>query len=1315
MTSRVLSLASPLLVLGIALVCEWRTPELDTQAALQEYVEASTVSQTRRDALTTKPLAAPRPAPDALSVDIQVEWFWVDERAMNVVLRNRESTPVRVADARLVDPHGIPIRTSTASRRSWLLQPNKAEVCYFVIPQEQLGESLTLQLMDDDRRLIVHRALNAVSRRNELACVAFADDLSTVFAQAPVAERVRALSDVKATVDGFPARIREWSCVRLSDDGWMLCLEIEPTRLLIENEQLLVEIETASRDLMWAGRTWSPFFTAWSQYDYPLRVTAVERRGDVLRLGVYNESDARKLPIVVDRVLVQHEDVTARSRGLDVPLPADRHAYAVDERIIEVPAPNSSPPHQVDLMYHVSAGYEHEEGDEQSLSVLIDDRVRFPIGRKNGPVLPGCVAMWHEGLRDIADVTRVHAIARELQADGMKWPTYVRLLEGTNLERIASLAPCCDLVVVGQPWYTRGGYTDAARAFIDYFHSCRAATRNAFVISAGSDPQCRFSPQDVQWLSLGALAAGSKGIVFRRPTSALGTDVRTCIDAIRREFEFLERIRPLVSQSAPAPLVSSCNQRGIHVQALLAGTDKILLVVLNEWCNRAVPNRDLPFRAVHRDGVDVALDLGPTWIAQDTALDLRTGRGLTVEASGNQTVVHLEDIEIGSILLLERDTAPARAVKAVKNSATGENGHAKPIRVASTPFLNLGYVSPGAEREFLVEVENISDQQVQLVGMPSESTRLVHNRILLDPCIVPPNQSSTIRGRLIPAAGAGEIVGCDVVDRASGAIVFPIYVAFDAHPRVFLQPTFHDWGTFSALTDRHRRTVRLSGPELDRFTIQSVEVNAAAVDVLVAPDGKSLSYALRSTALGRIDERIAIHAVSSNGLEHVPLGFRFIANRAGPYIAEPSQLAFLDHGTVARFKVRITSADLNRFQVWLADQSAPGVSAAIESDRAQSTHVIQVTVNPTRLIGDSATLQLICRSEPTRATSLRIPIRRVRVGASEVEPPRDESSLDLHHVRAAVDEVVRSAQEINWDAQLPPWARMHLLLMYPPVGTGDLGCDRARRLVLQSVIGQSGSVDPWRPFDVRHGLPYPRSQRSPFRLEDHRDQYLHILSLLEVPLDTPLLVGAAPYTVNDLLSASLLESRTTGDLSWTVSAYSYYVKAGATWSNKFGEELSPPQLIEQLRSQHSASCGDTHRLFALARAVQAMPPSDALSLAITDDLARAVAAAKVSQRPDGLFDPADWAAEDDHDGVNRGGHVLEWLTVALSAGQLREEWILRAVGALNAAVLARLQEIESEFRAADTQSLGRIGQTSHAVSALLRWRMRVTDSEGGGM
>lgn len=189
--------------------------------------------------------------------------------------------------------------------------------------------------------------------------------------------------------------------------------------------------------------------------------------------------------------------------------------------------------------------------------------------------------------------------------------------------------------------------------------------------------------------------------------------------------------------------------------------------------------------------------------------------------------------------------------------------------------------------------------------------------------------------------------------------------------------------------------------------------------------------------------------------------------------------------------------------------------------------------------------------------------------------------------------------------------------------------------------------------------------------QGHPDQWLGYLSQSGIGPDTRLILKGETFKVADLISQAQWDIRDGMEGTWTLMALGTYLSPEATWRAKDGGEWSLERLIAMESEQDLAesACGGSHRMYSIATALKRYregggPLTGGWKKAHSK-VQQAIQDARRFQGPDGGFStrffqeplgPGDLGLR-----ISTTGHVLEFLCVALSDDELREDWVTSAV------------------------------------------------------
>lgn len=226
------------------------------------------------------------------------------------------------------------------------------------------------------------------------------------------------------------------------------------------------------------------------------------------------------------------------------------------------------------------------------------------------------------------------------------------------------------------------------------------------------------------------------------------------------------------------------------------------------------------------------------------------------------------------------------------------------------------------------------------------------------------------------------------------------------------------------------------------------------------------------------------------------------------------------------------------------------------------------------------------------------------------------------------------------------------------------------------------------------------------RGQGHADQWLAVLAQCGLPANQPIKVGERTYTMTDMIKQVQYNVPTNRDqeYSWTLIGLSLYLTASAKWQASDGEEWSIERLVELELNQNimSSACGGTHRLIGVAMALNrhlgdggkiegVWKRADSV---ITEYVERA----RSLQNPDGSFPPRFFErpgrSADIASALSATGHILEFLSLALTEKQLSEKWVERAAVSM-CDVFEELERVSPEC-----------GALYHAAHGLVLYRLR---------
>jgi hypothetical protein len=190
-------------------------------------------------------------------------------------------------------------------------------------------------------------------------------------------------------------------------------------------------------------------------------------------------------------------------------------------------------------------------------------------------------------------------------------------------------------------------------------------------------------------------------------------------------------------------------------------------------------------------------------------------------------------------------------------------------------------------------------------------------------------------------------------------------------------------------------------------------------------------------------------------------------------------------------------------------------------------------------------------------------------------------------------------------------------------------------------------------------------------VQGHAGQFLAILAQSHVKADYPLHVSGKDFTLTDLIEREKETCVSGEELTFKLIALMHYLDSDETWTTRDGQEWSIQRLVREELKQpiRGAACGGTHRLmgfsYAVNKRIQRGKP-------LVGEFRRAQTFVQdyhrytfSLQNRDGSFSTEWFARRGDNPDIDRrlktSGHILEWIAFSLSAQELRDPRMIKAV------------------------------------------------------
>ncbi len=225
--------------------------------------------------------------------------------------------------------------------------------------------------------------------------------------------------------------------------------------------------------------------------------------------------------------------------------------------------------------------------------------------------------------------------------------------------------------------------------------------------------------------------------------------------------------------------------------------------------------------------------------------------------------------------------------------------------------------------------------------------------------------------------------------------------------------------------------------------------------------------------------------------------------------------------------------------------------------------------------------------------------------------------------------------------------------------------------------------------------------------QGHSDQWLGYLSGCGLKPDQTIKVGDDTYTIADFVQQAEWDvpRNVLREYSWTLMGLTTYRPTDYEWTASDGQKWSVGKLVE-IEAGHDlavSACGGTHRLYGLTlafnRHVEQGGKVEGPWKLTEDKIKDAIERARMYQNPDGTFSTNYFQrpgrSPDLAQNLGTTGHILEFLTLAMTDEQLREPWVQRAALSL-CDIFRRTQGVPLEC-----------GALYHAAHGLVLYRERM--------
>jgi hypothetical protein len=784
-----------------------------------------------------------------------------DQHYGNFVLQNTGSEISKIQIIKLIDTESgdeIPSNLLKLTNRN--IEPNGWEFGVFQISKSGLDKNLLLRVEyeHNGKRFFATTQINFSSVWVKDLFVN--EDFSALYfsfvQEKPFSKD--STDSIFATVNGKTVSVTDYSVLPTTDGRFFVCLKITPPQKLNQGERLFVRV-TLDDAIVYGGcaKVFYPFVAGQTQYSKVMRPVDLEYSADSIKLNIYNEADFRKCPAVIENIFVNGKNVTTQTTLPNEPFPPDLHNYDDDVRpvIVKLPGYDKSQRQHFDIDFKRleplrPSSVPEEYFDTQRFSFNVQYGVPYEIDGEDGLLGGACVL--YAGLRPRPEVTEIIRRCTSVYSVDPSIPVYVYPHEGTKPSVVSQLAGCCDFIVSGQLSALIPSTVGKSQKFFEHVQYMRNLPV-PWASSVMTDNDHQTSPKDLEWLTWGAIGAGSHGVFLTAPEKG-NIDIATeCEKGVKEIFSNVKSLKPLLGLSVPIELDYLCNQSGIHVDFLACGTDHILIVVLNEWSTRSTFQESEPFMAAIRKNVELDISLGK-FFEPHFVLDPINGQSVSVdrETQGNVKLTLPCFDNVQTILLSRKDIGKQAVLSSVTTSEPS-------LIFLQNPVVSLGTVRPNSEHSIKIPIQSCTNNTFTLTGTVTSDSNSKAGEVVLSESVLNVGAKGVITLKYKASAQTGKsVTHIKYVSPDLPEQEFPVYICAEIENPAELSQTMVDWGLLPVGTRSTAKEIKLKSPDHSANISKVTADNKIITEIVIAEDKKSFRFSAFSEQTGIFSSQLTV-------------------------------------------------------------------------------------------------------------------------------------------------------------------------------------------------------------------------------------------------------------------------------------------------------------------------------------------------------------------------------------------------------------------------------------------------------------------------
>jgi hypothetical protein len=781
-----------------------------------------------------------------------------DQHYGNFVLQNTGAKISKFQIVKLVDTiSGEEIPSSLLKLTNRNIEPNSWELGVLQITKSEANKNLILRVEyeQNGKRFFTDFPISS-------SCVWAKDffvseDLSALYLYF-VPKNFFSKNDAVVSVNGEIASVSDISILPITNGQSFVCLKIIPAQNLKSGERLFVRVTNDNKTIYGScTKIFYPFVAGQTQYSKVMRPVDLEYTKDSVGLNIYNEADFRKCPAVIENVFVDGKNVTAQTILPNEPFPPDLHNYDADVRQVLIKNINIKDRnlHRFDIDFKrleplrpapTPEGY----FDIQRFSFNVQDRVPYEIDLDDG--LQGGACVLYAGLRPRPEITEIIRRCTSVYSASPSIPAYIYPHEGTKPLIVTQLAGCCDFIVTGQlPALIPSTFGKSQKFFehIRYMRNIPVPWASSVI----TDNDHLTSPRDLEWLTWGAIGAGSHGVFLTAPEKGNPETAAECEKGAEQILRNIKLLKPLLGLSVPVELDYSCNQSGIHVDFLACGTDNILIIVLNEWSTRSSFQESEPFMAAIRKDVELDISLGK-FFELNFVLDPINGQLVSADRETQGKVkLTLPCFDNVQTILLSRQDIDKQTV--LSSVTTPEPS----LIFLQNPVVSLGTIRPDSEHSIEIPIQSCTNKNVILTGTAISDSNSKAGEVVLSESVLNAGAKGVITLKYTASAQQGKsVTHIKYVYSDLPEQEFPVYLCAEIENPAELSQTMVDFGLLPVGTKSMVKEIKLKSPDHSAHISKVTADNEIITEIVIAEDKKSFRFSAFSEQTGTFLSQLTV-------------------------------------------------------------------------------------------------------------------------------------------------------------------------------------------------------------------------------------------------------------------------------------------------------------------------------------------------------------------------------------------------------------------------------------------------------------------------